>query len=86
VRRGIERSAVLGDLACGATERCGTIAHSVTHHRITLDVVVCMAGRINQAVRGRRWVTASAIESLAMTSPGRRIARLILPRPARGPT
>jgi A/G-specific adenine glycosylase len=86
VRRGIERSAVLGRLACGATKRCGTIAHSVTHHRITLDVVACTAGRINQAVRGRRWVTASAIESLAMTSPGRRIARLVLPRPARGPT
>jgi adenine-specific DNA glycosylase len=85
VRRGIERSEVLSGLACGATERCGKIAHSVTHHRITLDVVACTAGRVNQAVRGRRWVTASAIESLAMTSPGRRIARLVLLRPARGP-
>ena len=79
VRRGIERSDVLGDLACGATERCGTIAHSVTHHRITLDVVACTAGRIKPAVRGSRWVTAAALESLAMTSPGRRIARLVVP-------
>ncbi len=79
VRRGIERSEVLGGLSCGATERRGKIAHSVTHHRITLDVVSCTAGRIGLAMRGRRWVTATALELLAMTSPGRRIARLVLP-------
>ena len=85
VRRGIERSELLGGLACGATERCGRIAHSVTHHRITLDVVVCTAGRSGPATRGRRWVTAKALESLAMTSPGRRIARLVVPVSNRTP-
>ena len=86
VRRGIERSELLGGLSCGATERLGKIAHSVTHHRITLDVVSCTAGRIGPAMRCRRWVTATALELLAMTSPGRRIARLVLPVSKRTPT
>jgi A/G-specific adenine glycosylase len=76
-RRGIEQSAVLSGLACGATTRLGTITHTVTHHRITLDVVSCEAGRVGRAKPGRRWVTAAALGSLAMTSPGRRIARLL---------
>jgi A/G-specific adenine glycosylase len=76
-RRGIDRSEVLGGLACGATSRLGTITHTVTHHRITLDVVACAAGRAEKSASGRRWVTATALASLAMTSPGRRIARMI---------
>ncbi len=77
VRRGIERSDVLSGLACGATTQLGTIAHTVTHHRITLDVVACAAGRSGKAATGRRWVTATSLASLAMTSPGRRIARML---------
>jgi A/G-specific adenine glycosylase len=76
-QRGIERSEALRGLSCGATSRLGTIAHTVTHHRITLDVVSCAAKRGGRAAPGRRWVTAAAIRSLAMTSPGRRIARLL---------
>jgi len=76
-RRGIERSEVLSGLACGAISRLGTIAHTVTHHRITLDVVSCAAGRSGKAATGRRWVTARALASLAMTSPGRRIPRML---------
>jgi len=76
-RRGIERSALLIGVACGATSRLGTITHTVTHHRITLDVVECAAGRSGKAATGRRWVAAKALSSLAMTSPGRRIARML---------
>jgi A/G-specific adenine glycosylase len=76
-RREIERSEALSSLACGATSRLGTIAHTVTHHRITLDVVACAAGRSGRASSGRRWVTATALGSLAMTSPGRRIADML---------
>jgi A/G-specific adenine glycosylase len=76
-RRGIERSELLSGLACGAASRLGTITHTVTHHRITLDVVACAAGRGGRASPGRRWVTATALRSLAMTSPGRRIARML---------
>jgi adenine-specific DNA glycosylase len=68
---------VLSGLACGAISRLGTIAHTVTHHRITLDVVSCAAGRSGKAATGRRWVTARALASLAMTSPGRRITRML---------
>jgi len=76
-RRGIERSEVLSGLACGAIERLGAITHTVTHHRITLDVVSCAAGRSGKASTGRRWVTAKALATLAMTSPGRRVATLM---------
>lgn len=76
-RRGIERSEVLSGLVCGATSRLGTITHTVTHHRITLDVVSCVAGRGARASSGRRWVTATELASLAMTSPGRRIADML---------
>ena len=77
VRRGIARSALLGGMACGATERLGTITHTVTHHRITLDVVACQAAAAGRPKPGRRWMKAAALESLAMTAPGRRIAAQI---------
>ena len=76
-RRAIERSDLLAGIGCGPTERLGTITHTVTHHRITLDVVACAAARAGRAAQGRRWVTAAALGSLAMTAPGRRIAKLL---------
>ena len=75
--RGIERSALLSGYACGKTRRLGTIRHTVTHHRITLDVVACEAARAGKATPVRKWVTAAALASLAMTSPGRRIASML---------
>jgi adenine-specific DNA glycosylase len=68
---------LLSGFACNATSRLGTITHTITHHRITLDVVACKAGRTGRAAGGHRWVTARALESLAMTAPGRRIARML---------
>ena len=76
-RRGLEHSEMLSGLACSKTSRLGTITHTVTHHRITLDVVECVAGRSGKASPGRRWVTAAVVSSLAMTSPGRRIAQML---------
>jgi A/G-specific adenine glycosylase len=77
-RRGIARSTLLGGLDCGATERLGTITHTVTHHKITLDVVACAAAAAAcRPAAGRRWMKAAALESLAMTAPGRRIARML---------
>jgi A/G-specific adenine glycosylase len=76
-RRSIERTARLAGLGCGPTSRLGTIVHTVTHHRITLDVVACSAGVAGRTASGRRWIRATALESLAMTAPGRRIARLL---------
>jgi len=75
--RAIQQSAFLGGLACGGTSRLGRFTHSVTHHRITLDVMACEAGRAGRAAQGRRWVTVGGLAALAMTAPGRRIAKLI---------
>jgi hypothetical protein len=53
------------------------VVHSVTHHRITLDAVRCVARRTGPAAPGRRWVTPRQLAALAMSSPARRIARLL---------
>jgi A/G-specific adenine glycosylase len=70
-------AAVFMGLECGKPVRLGGFVHSVTHHRITLDIVACNARRDGKRGRGRRWVAEHALEKLAMTSPGRRIARLL---------
>jgi len=75
--RSIGRAASFAGLACTAVRRLGTLTHTVTHHRITLDVVACDATRRGPAARGRRWVTVAALAGLAMSAPGRRITRLI---------
>ncbi|MFM9195634.1 MAG: A/G-specific adenine glycosylase [Planctomycetia bacterium] len=82
VRRGIARSPLMGGLGCGPPERLGTISHTVTHHKVTLDVVICAASALaasaaGRPVAGRRWMKAAALKSLAMTAPGRRIARML---------
>ena len=78
--RGIAASPVLGSLGCGRPERRGTVVHTVTHHRITLDVVRCAARRAGRRGAGRRWVTPRQLAALALTSPARRIARLVVER------
>ena len=76
--RGIAASPLVGPLGCGAPERLGTVTHTVTHHRITLDVVRCTASRAGRCRPGGRWVTPRQLAALAMSSPARRIARLFL--------
>jgi A/G-specific adenine glycosylase len=68
---------LLAGLACGPARRLGKIEHSVTHHRIALDVVGCDARRAGPPARGRRWVEPATLESLAMAAPARRIVRLL---------
>ncbi len=78
--RGLENftaSKPLESLGCGRPRRLGSIAHSVTHHRITLDVVECDAARAGASSPDRLWVPPARLAGLAMTSPGRRIARMI---------
>ena len=84
--RGIAACGRLGGLRCGPPEKLGTVVHTVTHHRITLDVVRCAAGRPGVAAADRRWLTPGQLAALAMTSPARRIARQFLlgPRPVSG--
>jgi A/G-specific adenine glycosylase len=74
---GIAAASLLGPLGCGRPTRLGTLVHTVTHHRITLDVVRCAADRAGTAAPDRRWVTPRQLAALAVTSPARRIARLL---------
>jgi ADP-ribose pyrophosphatase YjhB (NUDIX family) len=57
------------------------VRHSVTHHRITLDVFRCDAGRGKAralAVSAVEWVAPSRLDELAMPSAHRRIARFLV--------
>ncbi len=74
--RGAKPPAILAGLGCNSPRRLGALVHTVTHHRITLDIVGCEAAAAGRAAPGRRWVTAAGLAGLAMTAPGRRIARL----------
>lgn len=78
-------SAVFTGLGCGKPVTIGGLVHSVTHHRIALDIVACAARRPGATARGRRWVAEGALAKLAMTSPGRRIARLVAATGLSGP-
>jgi A/G-specific adenine glycosylase len=58
--------------------RLGTIAYTVTHHKVTCAVVEHAAsGPAPGPARGRRWVTTRGLAALALSAPGRRIARLL---------
>lgn len=85
-RRGIAALPLLAAIGCGRTTRLGTITHSVTHHRITLDVVACPAARPGRRAAVHRWVTPRQLARLALTAPARRIARLATTRGGPGPT
>ena len=64
----------------------GRVTYTVTHHRIECAVVERRAGAPAMATARQRWVKVAALASLAMTSPGRRIARLLMatgPQPGR---
>jgi A/G-specific adenine glycosylase len=82
--RAVAADAVLGPLACATPRRLATLRHSVTHHRIELDVVSCAASRTGRTARGRRWFGIAALPRLPMTAPGRRIARLLAGERQRG--
>ncbi|MFM7108018.1 MAG: A/G-specific adenine glycosylase [Planctomycetaceae bacterium] len=58
--------------------RLGTVAYTVTHHKVTCTVVERVTtGPVPLATPERRWVTPRALVGLALSAPGRRIARLI---------
>jgi A/G-specific adenine glycosylase len=63
----------------------GHVAYGVTHHRIECAVVERRVARVGRAPPGGRWVTLANLATLAMTSPGRRIAALLTTPVARKP-
>lgn len=59
-------------------KRLGTVAYTVTHHKVTCTVVErATTGPVPRAARNRRWVTPRALAKLPLSAPGRRIARLL---------
>jgi adenine-specific DNA glycosylase len=63
-------------------EHVGTIRHSVTCHRITLEVVkvaagAAAAGKTSSVAVQRRWVPVGSLHAVPLPSPARKIARLL---------
>lgn len=58
--------------------RLGTVAYTVTRHRVTCTVVERPPQREElRPARGRRWVSPSALTALPLAAPARRIATLL---------
>lgn len=57
--------------------RLASVAYTVTHHRITRRVVERRVATAPSAGRTKRLVSIAALDRLAMTAPGRRIAQLL---------
>jgi len=72
-------------LAAAAGERLLTVRHSVTHHRITLDVFQCDSRRGAPRplpARAVEWFSVGDLDALAMPAAHRRIARFLATRKA----
>jgi A/G-specific adenine glycosylase len=55
----------------------GLVTYTVTHHRIECAVREQIVARRTKSATGQRWVKIAALDALAMTAPGRRIAALV---------
>jgi A/G-specific adenine glycosylase len=69
--------AAAGERTTLGDRRLGPISYTVTHHRITRQVIERRVSRAPSLGRGRRLVAIAKLDGLAMTAPGRRIARLL---------
>jgi A/G-specific adenine glycosylase len=69
--------AARGEARAAGDRLLGTVTYSVTHHRVSCRVVERRLVRPPAAGSNRRLVTPAALARLAMTAPGRRIARLV---------
>jgi A/G-specific adenine glycosylase len=69
--------AARGEARAAGDRLLATVTYSVTHHRVSCRVVERQLVRPPALSAKRRLVTAAALARLAMTAPGRRIARLV---------
>ena len=58
-------------------KKLGVVRYTVTQHAVARTVRVRRVVRRGAATVARRWVTVAGLADLAMTAPGRRIARLL---------
>jgi adenine-specific DNA glycosylase len=61
----------------GKRRKLGRIAHTVTHHKISLEIVEIAIPRTTRKGANRAWVPVGKLATLAMSAPGRRIAGMI---------
>ncbi|MFN9271818.1 MAG: A/G-specific adenine glycosylase [Planctomycetia bacterium] len=61
----------------GKRRKLGRITHTVTHHKISLEIVEIAVPRTTRKVANRAWVPVGKLATLAMSAPGRRIAVMI---------
>jgi len=66
-----------GDRRRSGDRLLGTVTYAVTHHRVACRVVVRRITRAPATTTTRRLASPAALRRLAMTAPGRRIARLL---------
>jgi A/G-specific adenine glycosylase len=67
----------LASFGPGKKRRLGRIIHTVTHHKISLEIVEITLSRPPRAAANRAWVPVGKLATLAMSAPGRRIAVMI---------
>ena len=67
---------ILAPLGCGRRRVVGNCSYTVTHHRVAVTVAACQASRQGPRRDGVAWIDWESLGTLAMTSPGRRIAAL----------
>ncbi len=76
--RGAERALFENaGLRATAAQKLGTVRHSVTRYRITLEVYECRASSAQASSPGPLWASAAELEGLAMPAAHRRIARWV---------
>jgi adenine-specific DNA glycosylase len=66
-----------GEARANGHRRLGAVRYTVTHHRIMCRVIERRASRRPATSPTRRLVTLPVLAKLAMTAPGRRIARML---------
>jgi A/G-specific adenine glycosylase len=66
-----------GEARAKGDRRLGEVSYTVTHHRVTCRVVERQLTRAPVTSASKRLFTLAALAKLAMTAPGRRIAKLL---------
>lgn len=68
----------------GRRQRLGEVRYAVTNHQISCRVISASVVSRPRPGRQQRWLRPTQLEALAMTAPGRRIARLVQTAAAAG--